>query len=140
MQHSSAMNQYNQNKQMGTNSAVETADPHTLIQMLLNGATERINSAKLYMSQKKIAQKGESISKAISIIDGLRVSLDMKAEGEIAQNLASLYEYMGRQLMQANMNDDPAKLDEVLSLLNEVRSGWMAIPQNVRDGYKQKQD
>jgi len=140
MQHSSAMNQYNQNKQMGTNSAVETADPHTLIQMLLNGATERINSAKLYMSQKKVAQKGESISKAISIIDGLRVSLDMKAEGEIAENLASLYEYMGRQLMQANMNDDPAKLDEVLALLNEVRSGWMAIPQNVRDGYKPKQD
>lgn len=129
MHNSAAMNQY---KQVGTKAAIETADPHTLIQMLINGAIERINSAKLCMTQQRVAEKGEHISRAISIIDGLKTSLDMNAGGEIADNLAALYDYMQRQLLQANLQDQPAYLDEVLSLLNEIRAGWMAIPQDVR--------
>lgn len=129
MHNSAAMNQY---KQVGTQAAVESADPHTLIQMLINGAIERINSAKLCMQQEKTAAKGENISKAISIIDGLKVSLDMKTGGEIANNLASLYDYMQRQLVQANAYNELQYLDEVLSLLNEIRAGWMAIPQDLR--------
>ena len=137
MQNSAAMNQY---KQVGTQAAVETADPHTLIQMLINGAIERINTAKLCMEQEKIAQKGENISKAISIIDGLKASLDMKTGGEIAKNLADLYDYMQRQLLQANLQNEAANLDEVLNLMNEIRSGWMAIPQDVRNSHKPKED
>ncbi len=135
MHNSAAMNQY---KQVGTQAAVETADPHTLIQMLINGAIERINSAKLCMSQQRVADKGENISKAISIIDGLKTSLDMEAGGEIADNLAALYDYMQRQLLQANLSNETALLDEVLSLLNEIRSGWMAIPQDVRNQHKSR--
>ncbi|HEY9034337.1 MAG TPA: flagellar export chaperone FliS [Pseudomonadales bacterium] len=133
MHNSAAMNQY---KQVGTQAAVETADPHTLIQMLINGAIERINSAKLCMQQEKIAAKGENISKAISIIDGLKVSLDMKTGGEIADNLAALYDYMQRQLVLANAHNESHYLDEVLSLLSEIRAGWMAIPQDVRSAHK----
>ena len=137
MQNSAAMNQY---KQVGGKAAIDSADPHTLIQMLIDGAIERVNRAKLCMEQDNVAQKGENISKAISIIDGLRVSLDMKTGGEIADNLASLYEYMQRQLLQANMKDDTSKLNEVVSLMNEIRSGWMAIPQDVRNAHRPKQD
>jgi len=129
MQHTAAMNQY---KQVGTMAAAENADPHALVQMLINGAIERINAARMFMEQKNIAQKGESISRAISIIDGLRVSLDMKAGGEIAQNLEALYDYMQRQLLKANLNDQPELLDDVLALMNEIRTGWMAIPQDQR--------
>ena len=135
MQNSAAMNQY---KQVGTQAAVDTADPHTLIQMLFNGAVERINKAKLCMEQGVVAEKGENISKAISIIDGLKTSLDMNAGGEIAENLAALYDYMQRQLLQANLTDEAKYLDEVLSLLNEIRSGWMAIPQDIRNGHPQR--
>ena len=133
MQNSAALNQY---KQVGTQAAVETADPHALIQMLINGAIERINSARLCMQQNSTATKGENISKAISIIDGLKLSLDMKSGGEIADNLAALYDYMQRQLLSANVENEVAYLDEVLSLLNEIRAGWMAIPQDVRNSHK----
>ena len=135
MHTSAAMNQY---KQVSVQANVENADPHTLVQMLINGAIERINSAKLCMTQNNVAQKGENISKAISIIDGLKVSLDMEKGGEIAENLAALYDYMQRQLLAANVKNLPQNLDEVLSLMNEIRSGWMAIPQDVRNSYKPK--
>ena len=80
----SAVKQYNQ---VGVVSGVEAASPHRLIQMLMQGAIEKVAMAKGYMLRKDIANKGSHISWAISIIDGLRSSLDMEAGGEIAQNL-----------------------------------------------------
>ncbi|MDH5471431.1 MAG: flagellar export chaperone FliS [Gammaproteobacteria bacterium] len=133
MHTSAAVNQY---KKMGTNVAVDTADPHQLIQMLLNGAIERINAAKYHIQSNDVKQKGEQISKAISILDGLKVSLDMEKGGEIAANLEALYDYMQRQLLMANLENKTANLDEVLSLLNEIRSGWAQIPQDVRQSHK----
>jgi len=130
MQNSAAMNQY---KQVGVQAAVGNADPHTLIQMLIDGAIQRLNSAKMHMKQNNISLKGENISKAISIIDGLRSSLDMKKGGEIAQNLESLYEYMQRQLLAANLENKLENIDEVLTLMNEIRSGWTSIGQDVRN-------
>ena len=135
MHNSAAVNQY---KQMGTKVAAETADPHLLTQMLIDGAIERINSAKYFIEQKEVARKGESIGKAISIIDGLKVSLDMEKGGEIASNLEALYDYMQRQLLAANLHDKSENLDEVLSLMNEIRAGWAAIPQDIRRSYKPK--
>lgn len=136
MQNSAAMNQY---KQVGTKVAIDVADPHHLIQMLLDGALERINSAKYHMVQQNIAKKGEDISKAISIIDGLITSLDVAQGGELAQNLLSLYDYMQRKLIEANLSNTKAQLDEVAGLLNEIKAGWSAIPQDVRKEFADKQ-
>ena len=129
MYNSTAMNQY---KQVGTQAAIETADPHTLIKMLIDGAIERINKAKYFMLEKDIARKGESISRAISILDGLKISLDTDRGDKIAENLALLYDYMQRQLLAANVHNKSENLDEVSSLLNEIRSGWASIPDAVR--------
>lgn len=135
MQNSAAMNQY---KQVGTKVAVDVADPHHLIQMLLDGALEKINSAKYNMVQNNIARKGEDVSKAISIIDGLITSLDMEKGGEIAENLLSLYDYMQRKLVEANLSNTMEQLDEVAALLNEIKEGWAAIPQDVRKDFSEK--
>ena len=134
MQNTAAMNQY---KKVGTNVAVDVADPHHLIQMLMDGALERINSAKYHMVQNNIAKKGEDISKAISIIDGLVTSLDMEKGGEIADNLMALYDYMQRKLLEANLSDKMDNLDEVSALMNEIRSGWSSIPQDVRKEFSE---
>ena len=136
MYNTAAVNEY---KEVNTKAAVESADPYTLIKMLIDGALERVNIAKLNMSQGDIVHKGENISRAISIIDGLKISLDMKDGGEIAQNLASLYDYMQRKLLEANLHNKVENLDEVLSLINEIKAGWQAIPQDVRNGHASKE-
>jgi len=108
-------------------SGVEGASPHRLIQMLFEGALERIAQAKGAMAQKQIARKGELIGKAINILGGLQGCLDDKEGGDIAANLDSLYDYIIRRLVQANRENQPEYLDECGRLLGEIKSAWDAI-------------
>ena len=108
-------------------TGIESASPHRLIQMLIDGALAKIAQAKGHMKAKSISKKGDDISTAISIIGGLRDSLDHDKGGSIAQNLESLYEYMTYRLMEANLKNDILILDEVHDLLMEIKTVWDAI-------------
>jgi flagellar protein FliS len=113
---------------IGVETGVISASPHKLILMLFEGAIVAISNAQQHMQSGNIAAKGQSISKAISIIDsGLRASLDKKAGGEIAMSLDSLYEYMGNRLIFANLNNQIEALAEVQNLLRDIKSSWEAI-------------
>lgn len=127
-----AMNKY---AQVGNQSTAAFANPHRLIQMLMEGALEKISKAKGFMKNGNIAKKGEHISWAISIIEGLRVSLDHSQGGQISENLESLYVYMNSRLTQANLNNSMEMLEEVSGLLLDIKSGWDAIPQDVIDDH-----
>ena len=117
-----------QYSQVGVASGVEQASPHRLIQMLMDGAIEKVAKAKGFMERKDIAKKGSHISWAISIIDGLRASLDKSNGGDIADNLDDLYDYMIRRLMRANLENNADLLDEVISLLRSIKNAWDGIP------------
>jgi len=120
-----ALNTY---KNVGLESGVAAADPHKLILMLYQGAILAIATAKNQMLRKQIAAKGASITKAIKIIDeGLKSCLDVKAGGEIAVNLSDLYDYMNQRLLIANLKNDISILDEVGSLLAELKQAWESI-------------
>lgn len=107
---------------MAVESKVPNADPHQLILLLYDGAIAAIQQGILHMSEKRIAEKGAAISKAIQIIDeGLRLSLDEEAGGELAHQLRALYDYMARRLLFASVRGEIAGLDEVLSLLRDLR-------------------
>jgi len=120
----SALNEY---KKVGVQSGIENASPHRLIQMLMAGALEKISSAKGFLQRGDKGQKSQYIGWAISIIDGLRVSLDKNMGGELVDNLDALYEYMGQRLLTANIKNDPEILDEVAGLMREIKSGWDGI-------------
>lgn len=109
-------------------TGVGTADSHTLIVMLFDGALMCIASARQHMLSKEIAAKGENVSKAIEIItNGLKASLNAEAGGELAQRLGALYDYMCNRLLHANVTNNPAALDEVHNLLAELKDAWSQI-------------
>ncbi len=117
---------------VGLETGVAAASPHKLIIMLYDGAMvallSAINNMKGANGAANVAAKGASISKAITIIDnGLRASLDKAAGGEIAQNLDALYDYMSRRLLQANIKNDIAAVEEVHGLMSDLREAWVAI-------------
>ncbi|VXB91680.1 flagellar protein potentiates polymerization [Pseudomonas sp. 8AS] len=122
-----AMAALKQYQNVNTNAQVSDATPHRLIQMLMEGGLTRLAQAKGAMQYGQVASKGESISKAIGIIGGLRGGLDLAKGGEIAENLDRLYEYMVSRLLKANRDNDVALIDEVAGLLRNVKSGWDAI-------------
>lgn len=122
----------NQYQQVGTYSSAAYADPYRLVQLLMDGFLDRVSQARGAMERREIAAKGELISKAISILDGLRSGLDHQRGAEIATNLEELYTYMQRRLVQANARNEVAYLDEVASLMREIKSAWDAIPPELR--------
>jgi flagellar protein FliS len=113
---------------VGVEVAVETASPHRLILMLFDGAIAAVNIAKIEMNAGETTKKGASISKAIDLVmNGLHASLDMNEGGELAERLAALYDYMARRLLFANIKNSIAALDEVLTLLSDLRDAWEQI-------------
>lgn len=121
-----------QYQQVG-NQSVVYADPWQLIGMLFDGALDRLAQARHAMQIGQIAVKGERIGKAISILEGLRGSLNHELDPQFAGNLDALYEYMQRRLLEASVHNAEQALDEVAGLLRELKAGWDAIPQEARD-------
>ena len=119
-----AMKQY---QQVSIEAQVSDANPHRLIQLLMQGGLERLAQARGAMEREQIPEKGILIGKAIGIIGGLREALDSERGGELAGNLDRVYEYMIARLDEANTSNDTSLLDEVSALLLEVKSGWDGI-------------
>ena len=118
-------------QRINTQTSITDADPHRLIQLLYNGAIERINMAKAKVQAKDYAGKAQLLNKAIEIIGGLRSFLDFEKGGDLAAQLEALYDYMERTLLEASAKNDIAKLDEVLNLLRLVKDGWDGIREEV---------
>jgi len=127
MNHANIQTVLNEYRQVGVQNSISDASPHRLVQMLMEGALDRISTAKGNMQRGEFTEKGRFISSAISIIDGLRSSLDLDKGGEIATNLDDLYDYMNRRLLEANINNDESLLEEVHKLMSEIKSGWDGI-------------
>ncbi|SEM73106.1 flagellar protein FliS [Pseudomonas sp. ok272] len=119
-----ALRQY---QKIGAQAQTSEASPHRLVQMLMEGALDRIAQAKGALDRGDIASKGMLIGKAIDIIGGLREGLDLENQADLVGELDSLYAYMMTRLLEANAKSSPVILDEVAGLIRTVKDGWDAI-------------
>ena len=115
---SSAHNAYKQN-------SVTTASPGELTLMLYNGCLKFLTLAKKAMLDKDIQTKNTNLQKAQAIITELMVTLDMNVP--ISKEIQPLYDYMNRRLLEANIKNDPAIIDEVAGLVTEFRDTWKEV-------------
>jgi len=118
-----------------------SADPFEVTQMLMEGALESMKIAKINIDTKDLENKSKFIAKATTIIDTLRLSLDYEAGGEISTNLSALYRYMSERLLEASIENDIAKIDEVIDLLSGIKGAWDQISESDRNAaYTQMQN
>lgn len=108
-------------------AGVAAADPHRLVQLMLEGAIDRLATARGHLERGQVARKGEALSRAMAIVDALNAILDVGRGGDMAENLRALYDYATRRLVEANVHNDGKAIDEVIGLLRELKSGWDAI-------------
>jgi flagellar secretion chaperone FliS len=123
--HSSKLATYSS---VANHGGVAADDPHRLVLMLMDGALERIAMARGCLQRKDFGQKAALLQRILSILSELRSSLDMQRGGTLARNLDDLYGYMERQLIRCNCDNNVGTIDEVASLLVEIRSAWVAVP------------
>jgi flagellar protein FliS len=127
MQSSGTQTAANVYQQMDMSTRVEAATPHKLIQLMMERALAKIGLAISQMRDGNIQQKGNSITDAISIINGLQASLNHKADRRLSENFDALYAYMMRRLLEANVQNDESKLQETAGLLRQLKEAWDAI-------------
>ena len=111
---------------------VADADPHQLISIIFKHILANVAIANGAIARNETENKGKCLTKAIALVGELQDSLDMEQGGEISSGLFDLYDYIVRCLVQANLNNDCEKLEEVKALITEIKEGWDAIPTEKR--------
>ena len=125
-------------KQYQKNS-IETATPEKLLILLYDGAIQFLNKAKIAMEDKDIEQTHNNLTGCQNIILEFMSTLDMKQGGELAQNLYRLYEYYYNTLVEANLQKDIKKVDEILKHLKGLRDTWQQAI-NIANSERQKEE
>jgi flagellar protein FliS len=120
---------------VGVETSVNAASAHKLIELLFNGFMDAIVLARGAMRAKQIETKGNAIGRAARIVEeGLKAGLNLEAGGSLAADLNALYVYVGLRLLQANLRNDEAALDECVKLIGPLRDAWVAIGPQVEAG------
>lgn len=119
------MNQYQK-------TAVVGASPLQLVIMLYDGAIRFMNTGKVAMVEKRTFEQNEALQKAQKIVVELLSCLDMNKGGDVAKNLFALYTFAYNELIAANLEDQPAKIDTAIRVLTELRESWVQLDANTR--------
>lgn len=106
---------------------VMTADPKRLILMCYDGAIDTLKIGKQKMAERNYEGKSKEFIKAQDIINELLCALDFEKGGSIAKSLDSLYNYMLRRIIEADLEKNVMAVDEVIGMLNELKSAWEEI-------------
>lgn len=117
---------------VSVHGGVANADPHAMVQMLMDAAVERMALARGCIERGERVRQASLLHSCVMIIGELRGSLNLAEGGPLAQNLSDLYQYMINKLLLANAGSDPGCVIEVSRLMEEVRSAWNAIGPEVR--------
>jgi len=109
------------------NTQVLTADKVRLVIMLYDGILRFNKLAQKAIAEADIKSRGVNLNRSLEIVGELANSLNMEEGGEIAANLARLYDFCSMSLTEANMTNDTSRIEAVNKVVSELKSGWEAI-------------
>jgi len=113
-------------------SVIQTTDRVQIIMMLYDGAVNYLRLARQDIENGDIMSKGARISKVTTIITELSNALDMEKGGEISKNLRSIYDFVLRRLIHANLKNDIKAIDEAQEVISIIRDGWREMMNRMR--------
>lgn len=118
---------------VGGRDQATTADPYQLIQMLMNGALQKLAVSKGAIERKDLAAKSENLTKSLSIVNALQEGLDMSIGSEVAGNMYDLYDYVKRQIIEAMTANKIEAIENSMMVMRSLKEGWDSIPVEARN-------
>jgi flagellar protein FliS len=112
-------------------SRVLSANPVELVGLLYQACIARVREAREHLAEGRIAERSRAICRAHEVLTELGSALDLARGGEISARLVSLYDYMRRRLIDANLSQTDEPLAEVLGLLATLSEAWDGVGQQL---------
>lgn len=108
---------------------IETASKPQLLIMLFDGAIRFVEQARAALVANSLDESHNVLVRSQRIVLELVAALDRsRIEPDLYRNLTSLYMFVYRRLVSANMERRADHAEEALSLLRHLRETWtMAI-------------
>lgn len=103
---------------------IETASQPQLLVMLFDAASKKLHIAKDAIHKGVIEDAHNNLVKVQKIFSELMLALDFDIGGDLAKQLFSIYEFVYRRLVDANIKQDATIIDEVMPIVEQLREGW----------------
>jgi len=107
--------------------AVMTSSPEQLQLMLYDGAIRFAQQGRDALERKDFSASCEKLLRAQRIVVEMESGLRHDVNPELCGQLASLYRFVYHRLIDANMNQDLAALDEAIRILRHQRETWQVL-------------
>ncbi len=105
-------------------TSVSSAKPVELVAMVYQRLLDHLQTGKIQMAEG--TDSSESLTKAIDLITtGLESCLDKEKGGEIAQNLAFIYDWAGKEIIRARLRRDPEMIQGVINAFVPLAEAWL---------------
>lgn len=105
-------------------TTVETASQPQLLLMLFDAALKKLRMARKAIEENNVESSHNELIKAQKIFSELMVALDFEIGGELAHQLFAIYDFVYRQLVQANIRREVKLIDGILPIVEDLREGW----------------
>jgi flagellar protein FliS len=105
---------------------VLAATPVERVVLLYDGARRFLSQAANAMREGEIERAHKTLRSGERIISHLDGTLDFE-QGDIAQQLDSIYRFCLTHLNAARLNQDAGKVEEVIELLGDLRESWSQL-------------
>jgi flagellar protein FliS len=123
---------YQNGAQAYRKNAALSASPVQLVVMLYDGALRFMEEGKRAMIAKDLETQNTKLQRAQKIVVELTSSLDFEKGGEISKNLFALYSFIIGELVEANIHDDPKRVENAMSTMSELREGWIEVEKQAK--------
>lgn len=102
---------------------VSMASPAELIGMLYDTGVTALHAARAASDAGQAHDVHRHLVRAQDVVLELRSSLDLST-GDLAHRLDSLYGYLHRRLVEANLRKDDRMINEGIDILSPLRDTW----------------
>jgi flagellar secretion chaperone FliS len=116
-------------------TAATTADGGDLLILTYEALLRWLSRAQEAIDAGNLVDAHQALMYSQDLILNLSTSLDFERGGDIAINLQALYQFLSREIVQANVDKDSARIGSVRELIAPLLDAWRAaVPMARKQG------